>query len=122
MASNVEKLAIIVKIMNDIASFVAKKHKSVKSESLEEKIKKLPWYRRPIERTAFVSRKAKNGKLYVHHCEWSEHVWIGPYSSDKEVLDIINSYINESLKSPLDKRQTNLVHSVWVEDQKEFFG
>jgi hypothetical protein len=107
--------------MTDIASFVAKKRKQVKVETVEDKIKKLPWYRRPIERTAFVSRKAKDGNLYVHHCEWTKEVWIGPYKNDKEVLDIINAYVEESLKSPLDRAPRNSIHSVWVEDYNKFF-
>ena len=108
--------------MDDIASFVAKKRKQVKVETIEDKIKKLPWYRRPIEKTAFVSRKAKDGKFYVHHCEWAKEVWIGPYKDDNEVLDIINAYVTESLKSPLDKAPRNSIHSVWVEDYKKFFS
>jgi len=107
--------------MSDIASFVAKKHKKVAVETIEDKVKKLPWYRRPIEKDAFTSRKDKYGKLYVHHCEWSEHVWIGPYISQKEVDGIIDSYVKESLKKPLDKTQTNLIHSVWVENADDFF-
>lgn len=107
--------------MSDIASFVASRRKQVKVESVEDKIKKLPWYRRPIEKTSFVSRKAKDGKLYVHHCEWAKEVWIGPYNTDKDVLGIINAYVEQSLKSSLDKAPSNVIHSVWVDDDKKFF-
>ena len=107
--------------MSDIASFVAKKHRQVKVETMEDKIKKLPWFRRPIEKTAFSSREGRDGKLYVHHCEWSDHVWIGPYETKKDVDGIIQAYVDASLKSPLDKAPFSPIHSVWVEDRDNFF-
>ena len=107
--------------MDNIADFVAKKRKKVTVETIEEKIKKLPWYRRPISKEAFTTRKGKDKKLYVHHCEWSEHVWIGPYDTTKDVDCIIDSYVTESLRTPLDKKQTNLIHSVFVDDVDDFF-
>lgn len=107
--------------MSDIALFVAKKHKNVSVETIEDKIKKLPWYRRPIEKDAFITRTSKNGKIYAHHREWAENIWIGPYASKKDVENVIDAYVKESLKRPLDKTQTNLIHSVFIENTENFF-
>ena len=109
--------------MSDITSFVAKHRKQVKPISIEEKIKQLPWYRRPIERSAFIYKKAKDGKYYVRHNEWSKQIWIGPYQTKKDVNDIINSYVEKSLLSPLNKIVSKIeIHSVYINDLNNFFG
>lgn len=109
--------------MTSIAAFVAKHKKQVTELSIDDKIRKLPWYKRPIERSAFLSRKAKNGEYYIKHNEWSQHIWIGPYNTMKEVNDIIDSYIETSSVKPLDKvtSKENKIHSVCIENLDEFF-
>lgn len=108
--------------MSDISTFVAKHRRQVKSISIEEKVKQLPWYRRPIERGAFTSRKAKDGKYYVRHEEWAETIWIGPYKSPKDCDDIINSYVEKSFVKPLDRITVDKkIHSVYVDDVDKFF-
>jgi hypothetical protein len=106
----------------DISTFVAKHRKTIKEPSISEKIDKLPWYKKPIERSAFISRKGKDGNLYVRHKEWSEKIYIGPYTTKKEVKDIIDSYVNKSAEKPLNKIVSeNDIHSVYVDNLKEFF-
>ena len=108
--------------MTDIASFVAKHRRQTRDISIEEKVKKLPWYKRPIERSAFISRKAKDGKHYVRHVEWAERIWIGPYNTIEDVDDIINSYVEKSADKPLDRITPNReIHSVYVDDVNSFF-
>ena len=88
--------------------------------SAEEK-PKLPWYKQPIEREAFSYKEAKNGKLYMRHREWSEKIWIGPYNTPQDINSVINSYILESLKAPLDRKRDSNVHSLIIENETDFF-
>ena len=100
--------------MTNIASFVTKHRKQINEVSIKEKIKNLPWYKRPIERSAFISRKAKDGKYYVRHNEWAEKIWIGPYNTIGDVDKIIDSYILKSSIEPLNRITTeNELHSLW---------
>ena len=108
--------------MSDISSFVAKHRRQIKPISIEEKVKQLPWYKRPIERDAFTTRKAKDGKYYVRHVEWAEAIWIGPYRTTKDCDDIINSYVKKSFVKPLDKITSDReIHSVYVDNADKFF-
>ena len=101
-----------------IAEFVRRKRK-VQAQTVEIKEVKTPWYRRPIEREAFSIREGKNGQFYAQHNEWSKRVWIGPYQSEDAVNKVIDSYVEESLKGNLDKKPTNSIHSIVVEDGEE---
>lgn len=103
-----------------IAEFVRRKRK-VQTQTVEIKEVKTPWYRRPIEREAFSIKKGKNGKFYAQHNEWSKRVWIGPYNSEDAVNKVIDSYVEESLKGSLDKKLSNSIHSVIVDDEETFF-
>jgi hypothetical protein len=103
-----------------IAEFVRRKRR-VELKEVEIKEVKVPWYKRPIERTAFTIKKAKDGKFYAQHNEWSKRVWIGPYLSEEAVDNIIDSYVMESLKGDLDKKLPNSIHSLTVDDEKTFF-
>ena len=108
--------------MKDISSFIKKHRNEPKEATIEEKIDKLPWHMKPIEKTAFKHRKAKDGQYYVRHNEWSDKVWIGPYKSITDVHKVIKSYIELSKEEPLNRiTATNDLHSVYVEDMKKFF-
>ena len=84
-----------------IAEFVRRKRK-VQTQTVEIKEVKTPWYRRPIEREAFSIREGKDGKF-----------------SEDAVNKVIDSYVEESLKGSLDKKPTNSIHSVIIEDGEE---
>lgn len=103
-----------------IAEFVRRKRKA-ELKPIEIKEVKVPWYKRPIERTAFTIKKAKDGKFYAQHNEWAKRVWIGPYQSEDATNSIIDSYVMESLKGSLDKKLSSSIHSVIVDDEKTFF-
>ena len=103
-----------------IAEFVRRKRKAA-IQKAEIKEVKTPWYRRPIDRNAFTVRMGKDNNYYVHHNEWSKRTWIGPYSDTVDVLMIIESYVMESLKGTLDKKPMDSVHSLVVENEKDFF-
>ena len=109
---------------NKISDFITKR-KTIKKVEMPEvqSIDKVPWYKRPLEKGEFKYRLAKNGKYYIRHNEWSEVVWIGPYNNPSEVESIVNSYIEESLKNPLDRKFLNhgVVHSVTIDNPSTFF-
>ena len=103
-----------------IAEFVRRKRK-IAAQKVEIKEVKTPWYRRPIDRNAFTVRMGKDNNYYVQHNEWSKRTWIGPYSDAVDALMIIESYVFESLKGTLDKKPMDSVHSLVVENEKDFF-
>ena len=107
--------------MNRIAEFVNKKRVICDTKRVELKEIKVPWYRRPLDHSEFFSREGKDGKFYVHHKEWAKRVWIGPYDNITDAKEIINSYVLESCKDTLDKKPTNNIHSIIVENESNFF-
>ena len=106
-----------------IAEFVRRKrviHDDVKTVEIKEV--KIPWYKRPLAHDEFITKESKDGKLYVRHKEWSRRIWIGPYKNETETKEIIDSYVNESLRTTsLDKKVNSNVHSLIIENEKEFF-
>ena len=80
-----------------------------------------PWYKRPLDKNEFSYKLAKNGRYYVRHKEWSARTWIGPYKEVKDANSIIESYVVESLKGPLDKKYSSDIHSVIIDNPAEFF-
>ena len=108
--------------MNDkLAQFVRKKRVIRDTTPIGIKEVKIPWYLRPIKREAFTVRVGKDKKFYAQHNEWSKRIWIGPYSSQKAVDNIIESYVTESLKGSLERKQSDSIHSIVIENEKEFF-
>lgn len=107
--------------MEDIGVFIKKRRKEVKVETISDKINKLPWYRKPLNRVDFITRKGKDNKYYVHHNEWSKVIWIGPYDSTIDTESIIDSYLEESSKAPLDRKVNDKIHSIHIENYEEFF-
>lgn len=108
--------------MIDLETFVAKKRKKHSEEHKPIEGKPLPWYRRPIEKSDFITKTSNDGKFYIHHREWSEHTWIGPYKDDEEANEIIESYVTESLKDFLDKKPNERIHSVIIDSAIDFFS
>lgn len=107
--------------MDEIGIFIKKRRKEVKVDSISDEIKKLPWYRRPLIKEEFITRKGKDNKFYVQHNEWHRTIWVGPYNTSKDAEDIIESYLDESQKAPLDKKLDSKIHSVQIEDVETFF-
>ena len=103
-----------------IAEFVRRKRK-IAAQKVEIKEVKAPWYKRPIDRNAFTVRMGKDNNYYVQHNEWSKRTWIGPYSDVVDAHIVIESYVMESLKGTLDKKPMDSVHSLVVENEKDFF-
>lgn len=113
---------LLYKAMNKIVTFVKKNRKEVKVNDIVAEIENLHWYQKPINSEDFTSRLSKDGKFYVRHKEWHNTIWIGPYSSKKDVEDIIASYVEESLKAPLNRKMDiNKVHSIHIENELSFF-
>lgn len=104
-----------------IAAFVKKKRTIKDTKSVEIKEVKTPWYRRPILREAFIIKIGIDKKFYLQHEEWSSRVWVGPYDTEKKANEIIDSYVTESLKGSLERKPMDSVHSIIVENGKDFF-
>jgi hypothetical protein len=80
-----------------------------------------PWYKRPLDKSEFSYKLAKNGRYYVRHKEWGNTVWVGPYTTIDAAERIIESYVVESLKDTLDKKADSSIHSVIIDNPEEFF-
>lgn len=104
--------------MDKLAEFVLRK-RVVKEPQKPQLI--VPWYKRPLEREEFSYRQGNDGKFYVRHKEWSKRTWIGGYNTVKEVSNIVDSYVRESLKEPLDRKTNSNIHSITVENETVFF-
>lgn len=108
--------------MVDIGTFVKKRRKTVNIETVVyNKAERIPWYKRPLYKEEFTYRTGKNDKIYVRHNDWHNTIWIGPYDTEKDANAIIDSYIEESQKEPLDRKYKTNIHSVKIEDSNAFF-
>jgi hypothetical protein len=97
----------------------------LKAFILKERDKNLkittPWYKRILTKDEFTSKQAKDGKWYVHHCDWKNTIWIGPYTNINECNMIIKSYIEFSLSNKILENAINSkIHSLIITD-KDFF-
>lgn len=63
-----------------------------------------------MKKTLFKTEKYK-GKFYGQYEGWSENTWIGPYDTEKQLNDVIKSYIEET-KKPVMERNIKNVHSI----------
>lgn len=104
-----------------LKEYIGKRKKKIDVPVVGVQPTKIPWYKRELLEIEFTHKKAKDGKLYIHHDEWSPTIWIGPYDSVKEVKEIIASYISASLTKDLSKKLDSRVHSLIIENAKEFF-
>lgn len=107
--------------MDKLGNFIKNRRKNVKEETLADRMSKLPWYRRQLDKEEFTYRQGKDGRYYVQHHEWHETIYVGPYKSVNEAEDIIDSYVTESQKIHLDKKLDSRIHSVKIENLEDFF-
>lgn len=84
----------------------------VVEEVVEEK-KEYKWFEIPIKKSDFVI-KEHDSKFYARHKEWKKNIWIGAYESEKEVEDVIKSYVKETKKPPIERKFIN-IHSILIE-------
>jgi len=99
------------------------KEVKAKEVKVEEPKSSLPWFKRPIVRRAFKGRKGKDGKLYIHHEEWSKRIWIGPYDTMAAANIIVNKYVIASMGGALRAaKDSDEIHSLIVEDEEAFFA
>ena len=108
-------------MLEKIEEYLRKKRKpSAVVKQVEIKQVELPWYKKPINKDDFHTKKAIAGKYYVQHNAWSKRTWIGPYETTTETDNIINSYVIESLKGSLERKPMDSVHSIVVDDNSFF--
>ena len=105
-----------------LKEYISKRRKAIPEKPVEIKQVKLPWYQRPLMKEEFVTKKGRDKKLYIRHPEWSETIFIGPYKNMKEVDEVINSYVDVSLQMTLERKLDSRIHSIKIENPKEFFN
>lgn len=91
----------------------ASKQKIEVIEEVVEEKKEYKWFEIPIKKSDFLI-KEHDSKFYAKHKEWKKNIWIGAYESEKEVDDVIKSYVKETKKPPIDRKLIN-VHSILIE-------
>jgi hypothetical protein len=106
----------------EISNFISKRRARITKPEIKPLTDKpTPWYKRPLDKSEFSHKLAKNGRYYVRHKEWGERVWIGPYRNINDVNAIIDSYVVESLKGSLDRKYDESIHSLIIDNPEEFF-
>lgn len=99
----------------DVEELEKRKQTLIKEEVLSKEeeivtIKEKRWWELPMKKTLFKTEKYK-GKFYGQYKGWSENVWIGPYDTEKQLNDVIKSYVEETKKPVMDRNIEN-VHSI----------
>lgn len=84
---------------------------------LKEETKELKWFQKPMLKEKFTIIEHTDKKWYAQYEGWKSNIWIGGYDSEKEVNDVIKSYIKETKKPPMNRNIIN-VHSVIMEIEK----
>lgn len=92
----------------DVEELEKRKQSLIKEEIVT--IKEKRWWELPMKKTLFKTEKYK-GKFYGQYEGWSENVWIGPYDTEKQLNDVIKSYVEET-KKPVMERNIKNVHSI----------
>lgn len=92
-----------------------KQQKQETIEVVEEKPKKeeKKWFQQPMTKDKFTI-KEHNNKYYAHYKGWKDNIWIGAYDTEKELNDVIKSYVKETKKSPIHRNLTN-IHSIIID-------
>lgn len=103
-----------------ITAFVRRKRPSAIVKITDPKQVGLPWYKKPIVREDFCTKKGMDGLYYAQHYAWSKRTWIGPYASTAEANKVIDSYVVESHKGSLEHKSMDSVHSVVIENEHFF--
>lgn len=95
---------------------VSKNNKEEKNTIIEVNKNKIEvekkWFQKPMVKDKFFV-KEHNNKWYARYEDWKENIWIGAYDSEKELLDVIKSYIKETKKPPIDRNIKN-IHSILI--------
>lgn len=89
----------LLKERKETAASAITKSTIVKEEKF---IIKPKWFETQIKKSDFIIKEYEN-KFYARHNEWKNNIWIGAYDSEKELNDVINSYVKETKKKPMDR-------------------
>ena len=111
---------IMAKVVDE--SLLAKRKTEIETSATtastvkKEEVKKpLKWFHRELKKNEF-EIKEYEGFFYGRHYEWKKNIWIGKYSTQKEVEQIINDYVkNSRLKKTERKINTDRIHSIIIE-------
>ena len=93
------------------------KEEKTNDVKVEETKKELKWFQTPMTKDKFTIIEHTDKKWYAQYEGWKSNIWIGGYETEKEVNDVIKSYIKETKKPPMYRNITN-VHSILLEIEK----
>lgn len=111
--AEIMKAIIDEDLLSERREISAPKQKIEVIEEVVEEKKEYKWFEIPIKKSDFII-KEHDSKFYARHKEWKKNIWIGAYESEKEVEDVIKSYVKETKKSSIDRKLIN-VHSILIE-------
>lgn len=98
----------------DVEALEKRKQVIVKEEPIIENevvtTKEKQWWELPMKKSLFKTQKYE-GKYYGQYDAWKNDVWIGPYDTEKELNDVIKSYVEET-KKPQKDRDIKNIHSI----------
>lgn len=77
-----------------------------KGENVQKNDKKYRWWNN-MDKSKFTTR-ILNNEYYAQYEAWPSRVWIGPYATEQELNEVINSYITESKKEVMCRNIKNL--------------
>ncbi len=88
------------------------------TKHLPKKRQKEPkWFQKQISAEDFVVKTGKNGKIYGHHKEWKNAVWIGPYETEEEINKVIASYVSVTKKPFGQRKEIKNIHSIIINEK-----
>lgn len=98
----------------DVEALEKRKQVIVKEEPIIENevitTKEKQWWELPMKKSLFKTQKYED-KYYGQYDAWKNDVWIGPYDTEKELNDVIKSYVEET-KKPQKDRDIKNIHSI----------
>ena len=78
------------------------------------------WFEKEMTDADFDILTDGDGKFFLRHKAWKEHVMAGPYDDKGKVLEIIKEYIKNSKRKPTKKKPIPDLHSYLADDVSRF--
>lgn len=108
-AEQIMSLVVDEDLLKENKSQRAKQNVSKESDNEPKQEAKKTWFDN-LSKKDFI-KKEKDGKFYARHIKWKSFIWIGAYGSEKELDAVINSYVKEVKKPPIERDIKN-IHSI----------
>lgn len=106
-SSEIMERVIDVEELEKRKKATTKEEPTIETETVTQKEKQ--WWELPMKKSLFKTMK-HDSKFYGQYEAWKGDVWIGPYDTDKELNEVIKSYVDET-KKPIKDRNIKNIHS-----------